>query len=179
MNGVYCGMAMPSSGYLPNQHFGGAAMAGNDFQPVPQTAFVPNNQHINRGQNPNMNGGQGGPRIFNGNCNHCNQWGHRAAECPLKANQNFGRRQGFGNGNQAGRPRVPCRLCGQTTHMENRCWENPANAAIRPQGWSSRLRIGPLTQQQVDQILAGQNAGNPTGGDRVQLNYVQGSTQPG
>ena len=156
-NGAYCGVAMSGNGYQ-HSHFGGTAQLGNNPAPVPHTAFVHNNQIIGQGQNPN-NIGAPRSRVFNGVCNYCNQYGHKAVDCPLKPSQGQ-RRNGFMNAgsNTGGRmTRTPCKLCGQNSHMENRCWENPMNAGLRPPNWNSRLRNGPLTQEQVDQILGNNN----------------------
>ena len=94
----------------------------------------------NEGRNPNW---------FNGKCNYCGQQGHRERECPHKPpNQTY-----RGRTNNGMRERHPCAICGDLTHMTERCWEDPRNASIRPNNWKSKLRNGPITDiNQISEI---------------------------
>ena len=47
--------------------------------------------------------GKGTPRQFNGQCYHCNQRGHRAAECPSRTSSGKGGWTGKGGGKSYGK----------------------------------------------------------------------------
>jgi hypothetical protein len=82
---------------------------------------------------------------FNGICYNCQKPGHRANQCPKKANRNTGGRnnnndrnfsrggQGRGNGgNKNYKFKGNCNNCGKQGHAEDTCWMLPSNASKRP-----------------------------------------------
>mmetsp|Transcript_18815 Transcript_18815/g.23344 ORF Transcript_18815/g.23344 Transcript_18815/m.23344 type:complete len:1201 (+) Transcript_18815:436-4038(+) len=67
-----------------------------------------------------------GLTTFGGTCYHCHETGHKANECPKKAQRGHqgwhGRSKFKGN----------CRSCGKAGHKAANCWRDERNAAKRP-----------------------------------------------
>ena len=92
---------------------------------------------------------------FNGNCNHCGAFGHKAAQCPKKGNDNYnnsnnkfqsrnnnGNIRGKGNNQRSKKFNGNCNHCGKYGHKKIDCWELEENKSKRPTGWSSRMEQG-------------------------------------
>ena len=89
---------------------------------------------------------------FDGNCFKCGKKGHKSNECrargatngaagrvaPRAASRSGGRTGGGRSNNNQGRFNGNCNTCGKPGHKAATCWENDANAHLRPSNWTSK-----------------------------------------
>jgi gag-polypeptide of LTR copia-type len=62
-------------------------------------------------------------------CYNCGEKGHRAQGCPNKADPDAVAQTMRSLGVD------PCQSCGRWGHSVTKCWNNPSNAHLRPEGW--------------------------------------------
>ena len=65
---------------------------------------------------------------FKGKCDNCNQWGHKAVNCPQKNNSD----QGSGNNYNKRKETRTCDFCNKKGHVKINCWKNPDGKNHKP-----------------------------------------------